>query len=70
MRDGYTLPGGMITTDAGLAAEQWAKAFYQVRDALERIRPIPSMILQRKTVRNLDEVYAECDRALSLGESK
>ena len=70
MSDGYTLPDGLITTDAGHAAEQWAKAFYQVRDALERIRPIPSMILQKKSVRNLDEVYAECDRALNIGERK
>ena len=64
----YTLPCGTVTDNPKLAAELWAEAFYEVRDALDRIRPVPAMIQNRLPVRNLDEIYAECDRAMKLGE--
>lgn len=35
--DAYTLPDGLVTKDAGEAAEQWANAFFKAKDALERI---------------------------------
>lgn len=34
----------------------------EAKEAIEGIRPIPSRIIQCKAVRNLDEIYAECDK--------
>lgn len=64
----YTLPCGTITDNPILAAELWSQAFYQAKDALNKIRPIPETILRGKPVKNLDEILLECDKALELGE--
>lgn len=65
----YVLPCGAVTDNPKLAAELWAEAFYQAKDALSRIRPMPSMVLQGKPIRDLSETYAECDAVLALGEN-
>lgn len=67
--DAYSLPDKTITTDAGMAAEKWSSAFYQLKDALSRSRPVPEMLLLGKPVKDLDETILECDAALSLGEN-
>ena len=66
--DAFTLPDGTLTTDAGSAAEQWAAAFYMAKDALTMLRPIPEIILRGDPVKNLDEILAECDGILSVGD--
>lgn len=67
--DAFTLPDGTVTADAESAAEQWATAFYMAKDALSLVRPIPEAILRGKAVKNLDEILAECDGILSVGEN-
>ncbi|MCK5020116.1 MAG: hypothetical protein KAS32_23885 [Candidatus Peribacteraceae bacterium] len=66
--EAITLPDGMVTTDAAIAAEQWAKAFYQVKDALQRIRPVPEQIIRQVPIKDLDETLSECDNVLQLGD--
>jgi len=68
-QDAYTLPDGTITTDAAASAERWAEAFYQAKDALNRIRPVPESLLRGEPVKDLDETLAECDQVLVLGEN-
>ena len=68
MKDGFILPDGFVTVDEGYAAEQWAEAFYKAKDALARIRPVPEKMIQGKPVRDLDEILAECDKVLELGD--
>ena len=68
MKDGFTLPDGSVTTDAGLAAEQWADAFYTVKDALSRLRTVPERLINDMPIRDLDEILAECDKVLELGD--
>jgi len=63
----FTLPDGCVTESAADAAEQWADAFYQVKDALHRLRPVPEAILRNQPIKDLDETLAECDEALELG---
>ena len=65
--DAFILPDGSFTTNPILAAEEWAKGFYIVRDALERIYPVPLKLLKKQPVINLDEILAECDNALKFG---
>ena len=67
-KDAFTLPDGTITMDGGIAAEQWAEAFYKVKDALSRLRPVPEALLRGAPVKDLDEVLAECDSVLLLGD--
>ena len=69
MKDGFILPDGSVTTDEGYAAEQWANAFYKMKDALSRIRPVPEKMIWGKSIRDLDEILAECDKALELGDN-
>lgn len=38
--DTFILPDGLPTTDAAVAAEQWAAAFWQAKDALARLKAI------------------------------
>lgn len=64
----YFLPCGTVTENPILAAELWAEAFYQAKDAIKRIRPIPEQILRNVPVRDLDEILAECDKVLELGD--
>jgi hypothetical protein len=35
--DMYALPDRSLTSDPAIAAEQWAKAFYQAKDAINRM---------------------------------
>lgn len=64
----FTLPCGTVTDNPILAAELWAEAFYQAKDALKRLRPVPERVLRGEPVRNLDEILSECDTALAIGE--
>ena len=66
--DAFTLPDGTITKDSASAAEQWANAFYQLKDALVRLRPVPEQLIRSQPVKDLDETLLECDKALHLGE--
>ena len=68
MKDTYVLPDGTVTFDAVLAAEYWAKAFYQAKDAIRMLRPSIDRILLGKPVRNLDEILLVCDSILNIGE--
>lgn len=68
MKDGFVLPDGSVTMDEGLAAEQWADAFYAVKDALSRLRTVPERLINDMPIRDLDEILAECDKALELGD--
>jgi len=36
----------------------------ELESALQRIRPVPAMLIAGKSVRNLDEILLECDKAL------
>lgn len=63
----FKLPDGSITKDSILAAELWAKAFYQAKDALERIRNVSENILRKQRVSCLEEILGECDQVLSIG---
>lgn len=63
-----TLPDGTVTADYGLAATLWSEAFYIAKDALKRVRPVPEAMLRGNPVRDLDEILAECDSVLSVGE--
>jgi hypothetical protein len=38
------------------------------KDALSMIRPIPEAIISGKPVKCLDEILAECDGALRIGD--
>ena len=66
--EGYMLPDNSITSDPIIAAEEWAKAFYQAKDALLRIRPIPEKLIRQEIIRNLDEILAECDKVFDIGD--
>ncbi len=68
MNEAFTLPNGAVTEDSGLAAEEWASAFYKLKDALGRLRPIPEQLIRNQPVKDLDETLLECDAALDLGE--
>lgn len=65
----YSLPCRTVTDNPKLAAELWAEAFYQAKDALRRIRPVPEQLIKQAHVKDLDETLAECDKVLQLGET-
>lgn len=67
--DAFTLPDATITVDAGIAAEQWAAAFYMAKDVIAEICPILEAIMKGQPVRNLDEILLLCDGILSIGEN-
>jgi len=66
--DMYALPDRSVTPDPAKAAEEWAKAFYQAKDAINRILPVPSMVLNHLPVRDLREIIEECKEVIKLGE--
>ncbi len=66
--DMYTLPCRSVTSNPKLAAELWAEAFYQAKDALANLRAALEVIAEGKPVRNLDEIYLACDAVQNLGE--
>lgn len=68
MKDGFILPDGSVTTDEGSAAEQWADAFYKMKDALSRLRTVPERLINEIPIRDLDEILSECDKVLELGD--
>jgi len=69
MAEMYALPCGTVTDNPTLAAELWAEAFYQAKDALKRIRPVPEQLVRGTPVKDLDETLCECDKVLELGEN-
>lgn len=56
--------GNEVTENPAEAAEAWAAVAFKLRDALERIRPVPEKLLRQQPVVCLDEILCEADAAL------
>jgi hypothetical protein len=54
----------VVTHDPIEAAEAWSAVAFQLRDALDRILPVPEKLLQQKPVVCLEEILLEARKAL------
>lgn len=70
----FTLPSGEVAHDPAMAAEAWAKAFYDARDCLTDLRELVEMISDDKCLgeragdRDIKGVLTRAGELINLGE--